>query len=81
MTTAPTCEYCGGDLRVTETVRARESTGFGLANERIRTFCSTTCRARWQGVDPVIASSQQSTLALFRDGVDRHDPAAVVWSA
>lgn len=77
------CDECGRSLELVArdaVVRHRESTGFGAANERIRRFCSVECRARWRDVDPVLATTQQTTLAAFDGGnLDWRGPEAIAW--
>ena len=74
------CDHCGDGLELAggDVVRARESTGFGPANERWSTFCDRACRARAQGRDVVRATSRQLTLAAFGPDADPAD--AVAWS-
>lgn len=77
------CLECGRSLGLVaddDIETARESIGFGTANDRLRSFCSVRCKARWLDTTARILETQQSTLALFRDGVDVDDAEAVTWA-
>jgi len=78
------CEHCGRSLSLIpddEIRRERISHGFGSANKEMRSYCELRCRAIDNDRDAVLETTQQASLMLFRDGVGRHDPAAIVWSA
>lgn len=78
-----TCYECGRSLSTVSAdaiERARESLGFGAANDRMRSFCSLECRARWRGVDPVLERTKQSRVTAWdRDGIDPDAPDAIAW--
>lgn len=79
----PACEHCEDQVAQSDTVLHRESTGFGPDNIRLRSFCSEECRARWRGEDPVLALTQQSTLAAWTgdvDEIDWQDAEAIAYS-
>ena len=77
-----TCDHCGDVLELggADVVRARESTGFGPANERWSSYCSRRCRAVDHGRDPVFETTRQATLAAFGPDADPADARAVAWS-
>lgn len=81
------CHHCGRSLALVPddaVERARESLGFGAANDRLRRFCSVRCKALWKDVDPVLERTHQATLAAFDDGADgtieRAAPDAIAWA-
>ncbi len=79
--TASSCHECGRALSmvsVDDVTRARESLGFGSANDRVREFCGVACKARWKDVDPVLEATRQATLAAF-NGTARDDADRVAW--
>ncbi|ELY69948.1 hypothetical protein C489_03336 [Natrinema versiforme JCM 10478] len=83
MCSSESCAHCGRSLVLVADDairRERISHGFGAANNELRSYCGLRCRALGNDRDAVLETTQQSTLALFYDGVDRHDPAAVVWN-
>ena len=43
-----TCEYCGDDHDVNDTVYTIVSHGFGHANKDHKPFCSVECRTWWR---------------------------------
>jgi hypothetical protein len=43
-----TCEYCGDEHDVSDTVFAIVSHGFGHANKDHKPFCSVECRTWWR---------------------------------
>ncbi|MCU4974860.1 hypothetical protein OB955_19250 [Halobacteria archaeon AArc-m2/3/4] len=78
---ADRCFECNRSLNlvpVDEIVRARESLGFGAANDRMREFCGIPCRARWRGVDPVLEATRQTTIAAW-NGTARNDAERIAW--
>ncbi|WP_312911127.1 hypothetical protein [Natronosalvus caseinilyticus] len=83
MTASSTCFECGrsfGLVPEDEIVRARESLGFGAANDRLREFCSVRCRARWRHVDPVLEETRQTRLAAWiTGGIDLEAPGAIAY--
>ena len=79
------CHHCGRSLALVPddaVERARESLGFGAANDRIRRFCSVRCKALWKDVDPLLERTRQTTLAAFDGdgGLEASDPDAIAWS-
>ena len=84
MSSSEQCTHCGRSLAlVAEDAIRREriSHGFGAANDKLRSYCGVRCRAIDNDRDAMLETTRQSTLALFRDGVNRCDPAAVAWGA
>ncbi len=60
------CPNCGDDIRADgHPVMARESTGFGLANEVVTWFCSVWCREADAGVPVAYRCRRQSRLDQF----------------
>ncbi|WP_312911109.1 hypothetical protein [Natronosalvus caseinilyticus] len=83
MTASSTCFACGRALSLVpedEIARARESLGFGAANDRLREFCGLRCRARWRHVDPVLEETRQTRLeAWTAGGIDLESPGAIIY--
>lgn len=67
------CHECGRSLSLIpgdEIERHRESLGFGAANDRLRSFCSVRCKARYVDADVVLLSTRQTTLAMYGTACD-----------
>ena len=69
------CPTCGDDIRADgQPVMARESTGFGLANEVVTWFCSVWCREADAGVPVAYRCRRQARLDQFDDDEDSGGP-------
>lgn len=84
MSESESCHECGRSLGLVPDdaiEMARESLGFGAANDRIRSFCGVQCKARWSDMTARTLETDQTRITAWDStGIDLDDPDAITWA-